>query len=98
MSDYTPTTNEVRDGFGWTGHDSYVFENRKAKEAEFDRWLFEHESKVKSEYLLALSAKYSNLAISAREDDMALTAMQFRTTAALLSEEAFHLTRKDVNG
>lgn len=93
MSDYTPTAEDVREGFSWSGHDNYIPENRKAKRAEFDRWLSEHDQAVIFGYLKALSEKYGKLAIDAREDDMALTAIQFRTTAALLAEEALHLMK-----
>ena len=42
---YTPTTEEVRENYGWNGPDSYIKSNREASRAEFDRWL----NKVKAE-------------------------------------------------
>lgn len=37
--EYIPSTEVVRENYGWTGHDSYVESNREVKKAEFDRWL-----------------------------------------------------------
>lgn len=51
--DYTPTTEEVRRGFGeaFTGDGSIVDQDAVAAEnrAEFDRWLAAHDAEVRAE-------------------------------------------------
>ena len=46
MSNYTPTTEDVREAYGWSGHDSYIELNRISRREEFDRWLAEHDRQV----------------------------------------------------
>lgn len=91
MTDYTPTTDNVR--YFYSQHTDDGIMGISRRQDEFDRWLAAHESRVRFEYLRSLSEKYGKLAIDARADDMALTAIQFRTTAALLAEEALHLMK-----
>lgn len=63
MSNYTPTTNEVRE--------SYVFYNLSELEAEvlraeFDRWLAAHDAEVRAE-VFANMDKWISASIDARK-------------------------------
>lgn len=51
MSDYTPTTDEVREDFAypWEAHK----QDRPARLAAFDRWLAQHDAKVRTATLNA---------------------------------------------
>lgn len=54
MSEYTPTTEEVREGFGeaFVGDGSMVDPDdvRRENKIEFDRWLEQHDREVIVEY------------------------------------------------
>ena len=50
MSDYTPTTDEVRDRYAW-GRSDVGYVSYDEAEAEFDQWLAEHDAKVKADAL-----------------------------------------------
>lgn len=50
-NEYTPTLDEVRENYGWNGHDSYIESNREASKAKFDRFIKQYRADVKSEAL-----------------------------------------------
>ena len=49
MSDYTPTTDEVRDRYAWGRSDVEYGPDAEA-EAEFNQWLAEHDATVRADY------------------------------------------------
>ena len=49
MSDYTPTTDEVRDRYAWGRSDVEYGPDAEA-EAEFDLWLAEHDATVRADH------------------------------------------------
>lgn len=50
-NEYTPTLQEVRENYGWNGHDSYIESNREASKAQFDRFIERYRAEAKSEAL-----------------------------------------------
>ena len=48
MSDYTPTTDEVRDRYAW-GRSDVGYVSYDEAEAEFDLWLVAHDATVRAE-------------------------------------------------
>lgn len=50
-SEYTPTLEEVRENYGWNGHDSYIESNREASKAQFDRFIKQYRAEAKAEAL-----------------------------------------------
>ena len=50
MSDYTPTTDEVRDRYAW-GRSDVGYVSYDEAEAEFNQWLAAHDAKVKADAL-----------------------------------------------
>lgn len=50
-NEYTPSLEEVRENYGWNGHDSYIESNRVASRAEFDRFIKRYRAEAKAEAL-----------------------------------------------
>jgi hypothetical protein len=44
----TPTTESVRNAYGWSGHDNYAESNRDESKACFDRWLAAHDAEIRT--------------------------------------------------
>lgn len=55
MSDYTPTTDEVRGGFATA---PMAHEPRECAEAEFDRWLAARDREVREALLVELNERH----------------------------------------
>jgi len=50
-TEYTPNLEEVRENYGWNGHDSYIESNREASKAKFDRFINQYRAETKVEAL-----------------------------------------------
>lgn len=50
-NEYTPSLEEVRENYGWNGHDSYIESNREASKAKFDRFIKQYRAEAKAEAL-----------------------------------------------
>lgn len=50
-NEYTPALEEVRENYGWNGHDSYIESNREASKAQFDRFIERYRAEAKAEAL-----------------------------------------------
>ena len=56
MSDYTPTTDEVRDRYAW-GRSDVGYVSYDEAEAEFDLWLAAHDATVRAEERARMSQR-----------------------------------------
>lgn len=81
MTDYTPTTEQVRDQY--TREQPPHINTASGKSAEFDRWLTEHERKVKAAALRVIEQAFQDYA----NGDIGFMELTDRTYDAIESEE-----------
>ena len=87
MSDYTPSTDEVRDRYAW-GRSDVGYVSYDEAEAEFNQWLAEHDAKVKADALRDAAEAWAEDPESVDSETPADTRNWMRDRADKIEKEA----------
>lgn len=88
MSDYTPTTDEVRRWYAEPQYERFDRRKRIVKQAlaRFDRWLAQHDAEVAATALREASSRINALPVDRGQTRMAAPMVSLERVLAILKE------------